>query len=183
MPNEDLIANFSDDQIKQLAALQVALVKSPKTRIATLMNVKTLDPNYALPPDVQIAQLRHELGQKDAKRDHEARVTEVNTRLARGKAGLLDGTTLPGNQFSAEDAEQIEKLMEQHGITDHAIGAKLFLADMKPALRPGERPSAGWEFPQYAGLMEAQSVTQLNKAAMNKAYEVVDELRGRARVA
>jgi hypothetical protein len=182
MANEDLLANFSDQTIRGLAALQVELARNPKTRIGHLMNVKSVDPAYNLPSDVQMAQFEHRLNQKDAKREHDARVASVSARMAAARAGLLDGTTFPGHRFTEEDAVQIEKLMEANGIVDHATGAKLYLFDLKPEKpeHPGA-PSAGWEFPSYDGLMEAQNQAALNKAALNQAYAVVDELRGRVR--
>lgn len=172
---DEYLDTLPQETVRELAKLNLRLSRGKDTRRDHLKNVKKIDPNYQLPGDQQVADLRLELDEKEEKRNLEAAQKAIKDRLEAQRAGLIDGTLIPGRKFSAEDVKEIEdKIMPKYGIADYEGAAKIYLGDFKPkadAARPG---STTWQFPDIPGLMDDPA-----RAAREAANKVIDELHGR----
>jgi hypothetical protein len=164
MPQETLL---------ELGRLALRLSRNEKTRRPFLKQVKEVAPNYQLPGDQQVEDLRAELKETRDKEETERKTREVRERLEAQRRGLLDGSLLAGRKFDDDTVKEIEeKVMTKYGISDYEAGAKLYLSDFKPP--PNVRPSANasWTFPDIPGLNDDPA-----KAAREAAHLVIDEFR------
>ena len=176
---DDLDRTFSAETLMELGKLQIKMARSPKQRAKLLSLVKEFDPNYQLPADMQVLNLRQELANKFEQDKVAAEQKAIKDKLERQRAGLLTGETLPGRTFEEAQLPEIEKVMEKYGLSDYEAGAKLYASDLKPQRPAGSgRGSNGatWTFPDLPGLMDDP-----NGAARNAAYSVIDELQGARR--
>src|SRR6516164_4422425 len=169
----DEFDNMPQETLLELGRLALRLSRNEKTRRPFLKQVKEVAPNYQLPGDQQVEDLRAELEERRAKDDAERKGREITERLERQRAGLIDGTLLSGRKFDDATVKEIEeKVMTKYGISDYEAGAKLYLSDFKPP--PNARPTSTgtWTFPDIPGLNDDPA-----KAAREAAHQVIDEFR------
>lgn len=169
---------YSQDTLLELGKLAVKMSRNKETRRDFLKQVKKVAPDYQLPGDQQVEDLRQELAEKADKAEAERRAKEITQRLEDQRAALADGKLIPGKQFTPEQIKEIEeKIMPKYGISDYEGAAKIYLGDFKPPPQPPSGRSGTWTFPDIPGLFENPS-----KAAQDAAYKVIDELQqgGRA---
>ena len=169
----DEFDNMPQETLLELGRLALRLSRNEKTRRPFLKQVKEVAPNYQLPGDQQVEDLRAELAEAREKEQAERKSREVTNRLEKQRAGLIDGTLLAGRSFDDATVKEIEeKIMTKYGISDYEAGAKLYLSDFKPP--PNAKPSttATWTFPDIPGLNDDPA-----KAAREAAHQVIDEFR------
>jgi hypothetical protein len=171
----DEFDNYPPETLIELGKLSLKLARGKDTRRDFLKTVKKIDPNYMLPGDQQVQDLRTEMEDRDAARELKAATDASNARLEKQRQGLLDGTLLPGRKFDADQVKEIEeKVMPKYGISDYEAAAKIYASDLKPAKPSGKQPNgsnANWSFPDLPGLMDDPA-----KAAREAAHQVIDEL-------
>ena len=140
---------------QQLASLALRLSRDPKTRKDFLKAVKQIDPSRRF-PDMEIDELREEIAAQRAEDETKRQVRATEEKLAKQKQGLLDGSLIPGRQFSAEDVEKMEKeVMPKHSLADYEAAAIIYGAQQKPASATPEITSRGrWQMPDHKGLMD-----------------------------
>jgi hypothetical protein len=175
------MAEFDDiphETLIELGKTAMRLSRNKETRRDFLKAIKKVAPDYTLPGDQQVEDLRQELADERAANEAKATGDAVKARLEKQRAGLLDGTLIPGRKFDEAAVKEIEeKVMPRYGLSDYEAGAKLYAADLKPARQTTGLPSAGasWTLPDLPGLLDNPA-----KAALEAAHGVIDELRGRA---
>ena len=168
---------YPQETLVELGKLALKMSRNKETRRDFLKQVKKVAPDYQLPGDQQVEDLRQELEEKNAKAAAEAAAKAVTERLEAQRADLADGRLIAGKKFTAEQIKEIEeKIMPKYGISDYEGAAKIYLGDFKPPPSAGRPGSTTWTFPDLPGLFEDPS-----KAAREAANTVIDELhRGRA---
>lgn len=167
---------YSQETLVELGKLALKMSRNKETRRDFLKTVKKVAPDYQLPGDQQVEDLRLELAEKKQKEDDDRRSAEITARLEAQRAQLAEGTLIPGKKFTPEQIKEIEdKVMPKYGISDYEGAAKIYLGDFKPPPQPSGRTGT-WTFPDVPGLFDNPA-----KAATDAAYQVIDELqRGRA---
>lgn len=165
------------DTQRELGRMLFKMSKGKDTRREVLKSIKKADPEYMLPGDQQVEDLRQEMAERDEKRELEAQQRAVRERLETQRRGLLDGTLLPGRKFDDEQVKEIEeKVMPKYGIADYEAAAKIYASDLKPE-KPRNGPINGhgatWTFPDIPGLMDDPT-----KASREAAHAVIDEFNG-----
>jgi len=174
---EENFDNYSPETLQELGKLMLKMSRNKDTRRSLIQGVKKVDPNYMLPGDQQVEDLRQELADQRAADEEGRRAREVTDRLARQRAGLLDGTLIPGRKFDEAQVKEIEEqVMPKFGVSDYEAAAKIYAHDLKPP-KPHNAfsPTATWTLPEIPGLLEDPV-----KAAKEAAYKVIDELHGAA---
>jgi hypothetical protein len=172
MPDE-LDERYAPETLNELGKLAIRLSRNPKTRRGLLKMVKATDPNYQLPGDMQVQDLRDELaGQRERERI-EAEGKAIRQKLEDQRARLGTGE-LVGRAFDDAQIADIEKVMTKYGVGDYEAGAKIYLADAKPARPTPAQSGPAWTFPDLPGLLDDPA-----KAARAAAFGVIDELQGR----
>lgn len=168
---------YSQETLVELGKLALKMSRNKETRRDFLKQVKKVAPDYQLPGDQQVEDLRQELEEKNAKAAAEAAAKAVTDRLEQQRAALAEGKLIAGKQFTPEQIKEIEeKIMPKYGISDYEGAAKIYLGDFKPPPAAGRPGATTWTFPDLPGLFEDPS-----KAAREAANSVIDELhRGRA---
>lgn len=155
-----------------LATLTQRIAGNPKTRDRLLNLVKEVDPNYRLPGDVEVKNLKAELQAERAKEKQE----EANQRAANRRKNARSKLVQTHGEEVVKEIE--EGVLKKYPHLDYEDAAKLHAADKDPVRPTGHRdikPGKIWEFPTLPGLIENPE-----KAAADAAYAVIDELRGRA---
>ena len=172
---DDLDRQYSPETLTELGKLALKMSRNKDTRREFLKQVKKIAPDYQLPGDQQVADLRAELEEKEATAKVEAEKKSILDRLENQRRGLAEGTLLAGKKFTAEQIKEIEeKVMPKYGISDYEGAAKIYLGDFKPPAPKGAPGSTTWTFPDIPGLFEDPT-----KAAREAANMVIDELHGR----
>jgi hypothetical protein len=173
---DDLDKQYPPETLLELGKLALRMSRNKDTRREFLKTVKKIAPDYQLPGDQQVEDLRHELEEKASKAEADRAANEVRTRLEVQRAMLAEGKLIPGKQFTPEQIKEIEeKVMPKYGISDYEGAAKIYLGDNKPPPQVGRPGSTTWTFPDIPGLFEDPT-----KAAREAANTVIDELhRGR----
>ena len=163
------------ETLMELGRLLMKMSRDKSTRRETLKTVKKIQPDYQLPGDQQVEDLRSELEDKRIAAEEAARAKASNDRLEAQRTALADGTLIKGKTFTAEQIKEIEdKVMPKYGISDYEGAAKIYLGDFKPP-PPASGRTGTWTFPDIPGLMDNPA-----KAATEAAYQVIDEIqRGR----
>jgi hypothetical protein len=174
---DDLDKQYPPETLLELGKLALRMSRNKDTRREFLKTVKKIAPDYQLPGDQQVEDLRLELAEKKQKEDDERRTKEITERLESQRSDLADGRLIAGKKFTAEQIKEIEeKIMPKYGISDYEGAAKIYLGDNKPPPQVGRPGSTTWTFPDIPGLFEDPT-----KAAREAANTVIDELhRGRA---
>jgi hypothetical protein len=171
--------HIAPETLIELGKLTLKMSQNKDTRRPLLQTIKKVDPNYMLPGDQQVEDLRQELAEKREADELKAAQDAVKVRLENQRRGLLDGTLIPGRKFDEDQVKEIEdKVMPKYGLSDYEAGAKIYAADLKPAKPSGSDlpgQTATWTFPDIPGLFEDPA-----KASREAAFGVIGELRGRA---
>jgi len=156
----------------ELADLMMKLSGNPKTRQRLLSMVKEVQPNYRAPADVQLAEFKE---QTRIEREKE-RADWQKQQLANARAKQRNHLIESGRYDEQQVKEIEEKVMKHYGLGDYEAAAKIYASDTAPAKpREGDlkyRHGKIWEFPDLPGLMQNPE-----KAALDAAYSVIDELR------
>src|SRR6516225_9326875 len=95
----DEFDNMPQETLLELGRLALRLSRNEKTRRPFLKQVKEVAPNYQLPGDQQVEDLRAELKETRDKEETERKTREVRERLEAQRRGLLDGSLLAGRKF------------------------------------------------------------------------------------
>ena len=128
---------------KQVTNVMQQMLNNPKTRRQILEAQKTLNPNMVIPELDAAEPLREEFAKLNsrldefatsqaadkAEREKEKRMSELQSRWDRGRAGLRS------SGYTDEGLTEVEKFMEEKGIADHEIGAAAF-EKLHPAHEP-----------------------------------------------
>lgn len=162
---------------RELGRLLFKMSRNKDTRRPVLQTIKKVDPEYMLPGDQQVEDLRQEFEEREEKRTRDSEQKAVNERLEAQRRGLMDGTLLPGRKFDEAQIKEIEdKVMPKYGIADYEAAAKIYASDLKPE-KPRNGPVNGhgatWTFPDIPGLMDDPT-----KASREAAHAVIDEFNG-----
>jgi len=149
------------------------LAGNPKTRAQTLGLVQQIEPGYRLPGDVAVQNLRAEIKADLEKEKRTEQENRAKNRRANARKKLVD-----------ELGEDVVKAIEEGPLKkyphlDYDDAAKLHRAEDGPVQANSSRPDMQrsgriWEFPDLPGLM-----ANPEKAALDAAYGVIDELRGK----
>jgi hypothetical protein len=168
--------SYPPETLIELGKLALQMSRNKDTRRDFLKTVKKIAPDYQLPGDQQVEDLRHELEESRLKAEEKARADAVTARLESQRSDLAEGRLIAGKKFTAEQIKEIEeKVMPKYGISDYEGAAKIYLGDNKPPPQVGRPGSTTWTFPDIPGLFEDPT-----KAAREAANTVIDELhRGR----
>lgn len=166
LPTETLIG---------LGKLAYQVAHNKETRRDFVKQVKKIDPNYMLPGDQQVEDLRQELAERDEQRAIDAQKAANDARLEAQRRGLLDGTLIKGRRFTDEQVKELEeKVMPKIGVADYDVAARYYLHDLKPdKAKPQPGPGASWTLPDLPGLLDDPA-----KAARDAAHSIIDEFRG-----
>jgi hypothetical protein len=158
-----------------LGELMHKLAHNPKTRKSVAKMVKEVDPDRAaaftdIELDDKVEALREEFTAKEDARQRE----EVTRKLEAQRKGLL------AKGYTEDQVKEIEeKVMPRYGISDYDAASVLWANENPPAQpTPGEKRSNGthWEFPMFE-----QYASDPRKASLDRAHEVIDELRAGSR--
>lgn len=159
----------------QIAELIAKISADPATRKTVIKAIKHVEPKWEVPADIAVDDLREETrAQLDAMRqENESR--RIRDELERKRKSIAD-------RYGEDSVKEIEtNIMEKHGIVDYDVAARLYAAEQPPPdrerrAREDSRHGATWELPQ---IDLAAYMANPRKAALDEAYKVVDELRGR----
>lgn len=162
MPDE-----YDAATLAELGKLALKVANNPKTRRQFLKAVKEVEPDRRF-PDQDVEDLREEVRAELDNERQERERERLAERLEAQRQGLL-------GRFTEEQIQDIEKtVMPKYGISDYEAAAKIYGADLAPALPTHQqsRPGANWELPNFEGLHKDPA-----KAARDMAYKVIDEMR------
>ena len=174
----DEFANYPPETLIELGKLALKMARGKETRRSFIQDVKKVAPDYQLPGDQQVEDLRHELAEKQAAAEEKSRVDAVKQRLEAQRASLIEGTLIAGKKFDADAIKEIEeKIMPKYGISDYEGAAKIYLGDFRPP-PPSATRSANWTFPDVPGLFDKPAET-----ARDIAHQVIDEFNRGGRAA
>lgn len=176
MPDD--FSNYPQETLIELGKLALKMARGKETRRSFLKDVKKVAPDYQLPGDQQVEDLRHELEEKNAAAEEKTRADEVKRRLESQRQSLIDGTLIAGKKFDADALKEIEeKIMPKYGISDYEGAAKIYLGDFKPP-PPSKSGSTTWTFPDIPGMLEDPT-----RASRQIAEQVIDEFHRGGRAA
>lgn len=153
-------------------ALKIRHHKDPAKRRQFVALIKDVAPNLTF-PDVE----QEERIEKLISDDREARQkekddlakSELTTRLAEGRAALA-------SRYSEEQIKEIEQVMLKRGLDNYEDAAILY-AHYNPPVRPTtSRPQLRFELPSNKDWL-----SNPKKMALDTAYDVIDEIRNKAR--
>lgn len=161
------MADLTPEAQAQLAELATTLAHNPKTRRQFVSLVREVDPTKRF-LDVEAEELKETVTAEFAKRDAAAEKAKIEAAQEAARHALT-------SRYSEDDIKKIEEGMTKHGIADYEVGAKLYAADAVMANPRPEPRSQTWEMPK----MTAADVQNPSKYALNNAYAVIDEFRGR----
>jgi hypothetical protein len=152
---------------RELAELMIGLSNDEKVGKIVKRRITELNPTRRF-ADVEADDLRAELNtfkaETKAERDQEK-------ALARQEAARHALTS----RYGDEDIAKIEELMTANGLGDYELGARLYAAETTPARPTHETKSQTWKAPS----IKLNELDNLNNSTLDKAYAVVDQLRGR----
>lgn len=149
---------------KELAALSLGLAHHPKLGKQFKKMVSQYDPTKRF-ADIEAEDLRDEVKKEFEKRDRDAEIARVKTRLDNQKNELK-------SRYDDKAIDEIEKLMEKHGISDYDVGAKLYAVDMKPANPTYEENDHRWKMPG----IEIKDFNNLKQISRQRANQAIDEV-------
>lgn len=153
-------------------ALKIRHHKDPAKRRQFVQLVKDVAPNLTF-PDVEQEERIEKLisDDRDARqkqRDDDAKAA-LTRQLSEGRAALAD-------RYNEDQIKEIEQVMLKRGLDNYEDAAILY-AHYNPPVRPTTgRPQLRFELPSNKDWL-----TNPRKMAMDTAYDVIDEIRGKAR--
>lgn len=148
--------------------LLVELTKDPRTRLNVSRAIKELRPDIEM-PYLEIDEFKESVNKKLEEEKAEREREKVIERLERERERIV-------KKYGEEATKEIEALMEKNGLADYSLAAKLYAADLPPPKErsaPVNRHGERWEMPNFE-----EFKTNARDAALKKAYEVIDEMRG-----
>lgn len=176
MAGEKKTPQYDDATLIELGRTMLAVSQNPKTRKQVLKATKETFPTFAMPADLAAEEIEAKVDDKFATRDAEAASTAARARLESARAGLIDGSLIPGRKFAEDDVKKIEKLMETKGIADYESAAIVYGSTQTPADSvPPIETSGTWEMPRPEGL-NLFNTTQVNERARKSAFAAIREL-------
>jgi hypothetical protein len=167
LTDEQRAAAFRNDRLMR------QLINDPRSRADTAKWIKEVAPEYKNHfPDTDISSLKADI-ERQREEDKLAREREkIEAKLQAQKSRLAE-------KYEPSQIEEIEKLMQEHGISNYDIGAKLYAADMPPpeeGRMPVGRQGERWEFPDLENYKKDPM-----GAAAKSAYAEIDRMNAQRR--
>lgn len=148
----------------ELAKLAIDLANNPDTRKDFARLTKRVQPNRRF-PDVEADEAKEMIAAEFEKRDQAEAAKKAERKLERQRDKLKE-------RYEDKDIEEIEKLMEKHGLADYELGSRLYAADTKPAQPTSQPDDHQWKMPN----IEVKDFNNLRQISRAKAYSVIDEI-------
>jgi hypothetical protein len=170
---------------EDLGNLAYELGHDPKTRKAFGKLVREAKPDSLHArafSDVDIEDkfeaFKKEQADKELKAQQDAYLTQMNQQRQNLLTGGLDGN---GPKYNEEQVKQIEKYMQDHGLTNYDHGRILWANENPPLAPPDNDPPPNmhgdkWTIPDFEKFKDDP-----DGAARNVAYGVIKELRQKRR--
>lgn len=152
---------------RELAELMVGLSNDPVVGKAIKRRITALNPTRIF-ADVQADDLRADLDKFKADTKAERDQEKAVARQEAARHALT-------SRYADEDITKIEELMTTNGIGDYELAARLYAAETTPSRPTHETQSRTWKAPS----IKLNELDNLSNHTLDKAYGVVDELRGR----
>lgn len=149
----------------ELAKLAIDLANNPETRKDFARMTKKIDPKRRF-PDVEAEDLREEMKREFEERDRKREADRVKAELESQKEALK-------GQYDEESISRIEKIMEENGLSNYELGARLFAAETKPAIPTPAVSDHRWKLPE----VDPKDFDKLSQNTLATAYTVIDELK------
>jgi len=153
--------------LKELSDITLKIANDPKTRKKYVPLIKEHFPDKRF-PDVETDDIREEMKKEFETRDNERKKEAALKKLEEQRNALKD-------VYDDAAIAEIEKIMEQEGISNYATAAKLYAADLKPAEPTPDIKSGVFEMPKF----DMKNINNLRQESTKRAYEVVAELKKR----
>lgn len=148
-----------------LAQLAVDLANNPETRKDFARIAKKIDPKRRF-PDVEAEDLEARVNARFEEEKQNREVEKASRKLERAKAKLAE-------RYEEEDVKKIEALMEQHGLADYELGARLYAADTKAATPTSHQEDYSWKLPN----IDVKDFNNLKQISRDRAYQALDDLK------
>lgn len=171
------------NRYSHIAGLLGKIVQDPKRKAQIERLHKEVDPNAPTPTlDLEKSQaepieaLRKELddykksvADERSKQQEEATRAALNARFEAGRKSLKD------EGWTAEGIEQLEKMMQEKGIIDHADAAKIFMHDHPPQTPAMPGGTGSWNFLESVNEDEGDKFVKKLIETQGKQDYVVDK--------
>ena len=105
---DEFDSQYPQATLVELGKLALRLSRHKDTRRSFLKSIKTVAPDYQLPGDQQMEDLRAEIAERRQKDDDERRSKEVSERLHKQRTGLSDGTLLNGKNSTTPPSKKLK---------------------------------------------------------------------------
>ena len=176
-------------------------LRNPKAKRKILEAQKLVDPKADIPEldevdpveeirastAKEIADLKKELADKDAARERDGRIAQLQAMKDTGIKKLREG------RYTDEGIKAVEKIMEEKGILDPLDAAAIFERDHPPQAPVQQSGTGSWNFgelPSSTDDADEKYVDQLLKGGKNgisdgalsqRISQTINEVRGNAR--
>ena len=165
-------------QSNRLKQTMETWLRNPKAKRKILEAQKLVDPKADIPEldevdpveeirastAKEIADLKKELADKDAARERDGRIAQLQTLKDSGIKKLREG------RYTEEGIKAVEKIMEEKGILDPLDAAAIFERDHPPQAPVQQTGSGSWNFgelPSSTDDADEKYVDQLLKGGKN----------------
>lgn len=148
-----------------LAQLAIDLANNPETRKDFARIAKKVDPKRRF-PDVEADEMNDRIAAEFDKRDQAAAAEKATRKLERAKAKLAE-------RYDDDSIKAIEALMEEHGLVDYELGAKLYAADTKAAIPTSHQEDHRWRLPE----IKVEDFGKLQQISRDRAYQALDDIK------
>lgn len=188
-------------QSNRLKQTMETWLRNPKAKRKILEAQKLVDPKADIPEldevdpveeirastAKEIADLKKELADKDAARERDGRIAQLQAMKDTGIKKLREG------RYTDEGIKAVEKIMEEKGILDPLDAAAIFERDHPPQAPVQQSGTGSWNFgelPSSTDDADEKYVDQLLKGGKNgisdgalsqRISQTINEVRGNAR--
>jgi hypothetical protein len=188
-------------QSNRLKQTMETWLRNPKAKRKILEAQKLVDPKADIPEldevdpveeirastAKEIADLKKELADKDAARERDGRIAQLQAMKDTGIKKLREG------RYTDEGIKAVEKIMEEKGILDPLDAAAIFERDHPPQAPVQQSGTGSWNFgelPSSTDDADEKYVDQLLKGGKNgisdgalsqRISQTINEVRGSAR--
>lgn len=153
--------------LKELSDITLKVANDPKTRRKYADIVNEVEPTRRF-HDIEAQRLEEKVDKKFEERDAERRKKEILAKQEAERNALKD-------RYDDAGIAEIEKIMEQEGISNYQTAAKLYAADLKPSAPTPDIKSGVFEVPKF----DIKNINNMRQDSTKRAYEVVGELMKR----
>lgn len=150
--------------LKELSDLTVKMANGD-TRKEFARIAKKVDPKRRF-PDVEAEDLEDRINKKFEEREQQEIAAKAAKKLERAKAKLKES-------YDDKAIEEIEGIMEKHGIADYEVGAKLYAADTKPATPSSIQQDHRFTLPN----IDIKDFGNLRQIQQSRAYQAIDDIK------